>query len=172
MATWYVSAEDILLNGRGEFRLLKGSPVFTKIGPLRLPVRIEDNELVLRGEDLVGTTIPVRDEPDENTIPLTVIWGEEDEDGPGENGSLPTKLWLLRPREDIKWPYDNPWDSWYDRTFGFVIRAAGEDLARRIAAENSETEGRNAWLDSNLSVCEELVPEGDIGVIIRESYQA
>ena len=44
------------------------------------------------------------------------------------------KLWLLRPRENFA-KGNNPWHPWYDKYFGFVIRAETEDEARSIATE-------------------------------------
>jgi len=41
-------------------------------------------------------------------------------------------LWLLRPREDLP-VEDNPWEPWYDKAFGFVVRAKTEAIARQLA---------------------------------------
>lgn len=52
------------------------------------------------------------------------------------------KLWLLRPIKD--------WIPWYDKSFGFVIRAESEDAAREMADKNRENENAkngNPWLD-------------------------
>ena len=38
------------------------------------------------------------------------------------------KLWILRPIEGS--PY---WEPWYDKAFGFVVRAKDEKEARMIA---------------------------------------
>ena len=51
------------------------------------------------------------------------------------------KLWLLRPREDL--PYDkDPWEPWYDKAFGFVVRAETEERARAIGQESGMAEIR------------------------------
>jgi hypothetical protein len=82
------------------------------------------------------------------------------------------KLWLLRPIEGLE---NDPWEPWYDKVFGFVIRAETEERAREIANENGRDEtckfnariyreGRDPiyltlpdpWLDSTLSTCDEL----------------
>jgi len=48
------------------------------------------------------------------------------------------KLWLLRPRvlEDT---FD-PWEPWYDKAFGFVVRAETEKDARQMAQERAGIE--------------------------------
>lgn len=80
------------------------------------------------------------------------------------------KLWLLRPRE----PGDgavtednNPWDPWYDKCFGFVVRAKTEIEARQFAHESAGAENRGEfmyqaiantkepWLDPAYSTCVE-----------------
>jgi hypothetical protein len=38
------------------------------------------------------------------------------------------KLWLLRPIEGLK---DDPWESKYSKSFGFVMRAKTEEDARK-----------------------------------------
>lgn len=87
------------------------------------------------------------------------------------------KLWLLRPIDENK----VPWDPWYDRAFGFVVRAETEEEAREIGDLNGgselgtimfnadrHAEGRGPWRDSLLSTCEELLPDGDAGVVMRD----
>ena len=94
------------------------------------------------------------------------------------------KLWLLRPVEGL--PEDeenNPWEPWFDKTFGFVVRAENEQEARKLAnaAGGRETgkianivyrTGGDPWLDPKFSTCTELVPEGEAEVIIRDHQQA
>ena len=83
------------------------------------------------------------------------------------------KLWLLRPRhgyEEVGF-----WDPWYDRVFGFVIRAETEEEARATAQAWGGGEvlhNRPAWLDSQHSTCEILVEQGEPGVIIAEQEKA
>ena len=86
------------------------------------------------------------------------------------------KLWLLRPIEGLK---NSPWEPWYDKAFGFVVRAETEAEARRYADEDGgeETERyqqvqRHPWLDAALSTCVELLPEGESGVVIQDFYAA
>lgn len=58
----------------------------------------------------------------------------------------------------------NPWDPWYDKAFGFVVRAEDETQARQLADANSGGEGteceapeyRHPWLKPDLSICEVL----------------
>ena len=93
------------------------------------------------------------------------------------------KLFLLRPVEGLP-KGDNPWDPWYDKAFGFVIRAETEARAREFAHEQSGDEvdtmflGRKVsdtntpWLNSKYSTCVELSPEGNEEVIIRDFASA
>ena len=79
------------------------------------------------------------------------------------------KLWLLRPIEK-----SGLWDPWYDKAFGFVVRAKTEEDARSFAqaeggAETEWGRGRNpAWTSQEHSTCIELFPEGEEGVIIKD----
>lgn len=79
------------------------------------------------------------------------------------------KLWLLRPMED-----NNLWDPWYDKCFGFVVRAESEEEARKIVGSSIEfgDEGKEAWLDPKNSTCVELTIEGKEEVIIRDFARA
>lgn len=83
------------------------------------------------------------------------------------------KLWILRPMPVSKTPpgaplTPSPWVPWYDKTFGMVVRAVSERSARSIAAEQCAEEGEEAWLNSDYSSCEELAPEGNAGMIMRD----
>ena len=89
------------------------------------------------------------------------------------------KLWLLRPAG----PKTSPWEPWYDKAVGFVVRAATEDEARRLANENGGDEvgevrnlvyrtGGDPWLDPALSSCVELASTGPSGLIIRDFKSA
>ncbi len=94
------------------------------------------------------------------------------------------KLWLLKNKE-----LDHlNWESWFDKAFGFVIRAETEDQARKIAQENGGDEVRsrlfpngvtgetvvcnNAWLSSEYSTCEELTSKGECGMILIDFHAA
>ena len=96
------------------------------------------------------------------------------------------KLYLLRPRE-IADERNNPWEPWYDKSFGFVVRAETEADARQIAHENAgdeNQEGRYGWQGTDLrypvkpwlhikySICEELTADGDAGLIIQDVHAA
>ena len=70
------------------------------------------------------------------------------------------KLWLLKPYED--------WEPWFDKAFGFVIRAETEEAARAIASENAGDEGGTPWLLSSHTSCVELLPEGESGLVLRD----
>ncbi len=87
------------------------------------------------------------------------------------------KLWLLRPLEkdtgssELDWEW-GPWSPWFDKYFGFVVRATSEESARELAANEARDEGRMAWLSSEYSSCIELLPEGNPEMIIGDYYAA
>ena len=87
------------------------------------------------------------------------------------------KLFLLKPREDLE-DNGNPWEPWYDKCFGVVVRAESHTTARRIAeghesGEASPTFGVvGAWTNSKYSSCSELKAQGSEGVIIQDIYGA
>ena len=80
------------------------------------------------------------------------------------------KLWILRPIEGS--PY---WEPWYDKAFGFVVRAKDEKEARMIAYRDQGDEGGynhvetdSPWLDSSQSTCKELSSDGESEMIIKD----
>ena len=84
------------------------------------------------------------------------------------------QLWLLRPIENLP-PGEDPWIPWYDKCFGFVVRAASEAEARQIADAEGFDENRGkhkAWLDAKYSTCVALTDTGDPGVIIIDVHSA
>lgn len=93
------------------------------------------------------------------------------------------KLWLLRPNKNLNHD-DDPWEPWYDKCFGFVIRAEHESIARKIASyhggdENDsyvigdhEVINRKAWLDPKYSSCIELSVDGPAEIIINDFRSA
>ena len=97
------------------------------------------------------------------------------------------KLWLLRPREDVvARRTDNPWEPWFDKLFGLVVRAEDEAKAREIAQAGGSDEAGGytwsatgwgqytmpAWTDPKYSTCEELTADGEEGVILTEPHSA
>jgi hypothetical protein len=74
------------------------------------------------------------------------------------------KLWLLRPVDDTL----EPWMPWYDRMFGFVIRAEGEKAARKLASSKAGDEGPEAWLTPEHSTCVELKADGPEEVVMED----
>jgi hypothetical protein len=87
------------------------------------------------------------------------------------------KLWLLRPINQNA--EDGPWDPWYDRCFGFVVRAESADAARRIAAPEGGSENPHycradgsPWLDEALSSCVELSADGAAEIVIQDVHYA
>ena len=89
------------------------------------------------------------------------------------------KLWLLRPVENLP-DNDNPWEPWYDKVFGFVVRAETEAEARDMAHADAGHENRGEflndkiadtkepWKDGKYSTCVELLPAGQAGVVISD----
>lgn len=86
------------------------------------------------------------------------------------------KLWLSRPIES-----SGLWGPWYDKCFGFVVRAKTEERARKLAEDASGDESAytyldgggtkkivRAWEESHHSTCVELTTEGDEMVVIRD----
>ncbi len=84
------------------------------------------------------------------------------------------RLWILRPIDELP-ENDNPWEPWYDKTFGFVIRAENEELARQLAQDNSGDENQGIvipWLDKRYSSCTKLLQVGEAGIIIDDYHAA
>ena len=88
------------------------------------------------------------------------------------------KLWILRPLKGALW------DPWYDKAFGFVIRAPDEQTARAIAQKESGDEASYdksipAWTDPRNSSCKELTVETkghfddlDEAIVMRDFHSA
>jgi len=92
------------------------------------------------------------------------------------------KLWLLRPVDNLT-REDNPWEPWYDKAFGFVVRAETEEDAREMANKCGGDEtgkaqrvvyrtGGDPWLYPKYSTCIELTAEGESDVIITDFASA
>ena len=78
------------------------------------------------------------------------------------------RLWILQPRDDLG--DANPWDPWFDKAFGFVVRAETEQDARLLAQEKSGDEVRefSAWMDARFSTCLPLEQDGPPGIVLRD----
>lgn len=82
------------------------------------------------------------------------------------------KLWILLPVLGL--PHgDNPWEIWYDKSDGFIVRAATPEQAREIAQNASKFEHdqsparhRQPWMDPRYSTCTELTQDGNPGVVM------
>ena len=89
------------------------------------------------------------------------------------------KLWLLRPVEDLP-DSDDPWEPWFDKVFGFVVRAETESEARVLAQAEAGAEKmdencddtRTPWLEARYSTCDELTADGPAEVIIEDMHWA
>jgi len=95
------------------------------------------------------------------------------------------KLWILRPVAGLP-EDDNPWEPWYEKAFGFVIRAETEEDARKIAHGKAGHENNGEfklshpsdadntwktttpWMDAKYTSCSELSAEGGAGVLMRD----
>lgn len=80
------------------------------------------------------------------------------------------KLWLLRPQ-----PNSSIWEPWYDKAFGFVVRAETESAARQLAHQEGGDENRgerNPWLYPQHSTCKEITSEGEPGIVLRDFASA
>ena len=82
------------------------------------------------------------------------------------------KLWLLRPKGYENDQEPEPWKPWYDKAFGFVLRAQNISQARRMASMNCGDEGEQAWLNARWSTCEELTSDGEPGFIMFDIHSA
>ncbi len=74
-----------------------------------------------------------------------------------------------------EWVYGNPWESEYNKAFGFVVEAYTEQEAREIAdreagEENECEKWPRPWLNPDITVCEELSPTGTARVAMRDFY--
>jgi hypothetical protein len=78
------------------------------------------------------------------------------------------KLYLLRPVNDQA----GAWDPWYDKAFGFVVRAVNEPAARALACEEYGDEGEAVWLDPSQTTCEELTADGPQEIVLRDFHSA
>lgn len=88
------------------------------------------------------------------------------------------KLWILKARDEDLPCGDNPWEPWYDKNFGLVVRATSEERARQLAQSEAKDEARGTflgdkiantnspWLDAKYSTCDELTPSGEEGVLL------
>lgn len=79
-------------------------------------------------------------------------------------------LWLLEPIDK----HSGPWNPWYDKCFGAVVRAKTETEARQVLAgqTNAYDEGPDAWLNPALSTCVQLSARGKAEVLLREEHWA
>jgi len=60
------------------------------------------------------------------------------------------KLYFLYPVENLP-DNDNPWEPWFDKAFGFVVRAKNKDEARKFANEEAGDENRGEFLNNKIA---------------------
>jgi len=82
---------------------------------------------------------------------------------------MANKLWILKPTTDVGWEICT-----YDCCWGFVIEAETEQRAREIANHDGEDEvncgKKDFWLNPDYSICKELKPDGEEGVILCDFH--
>lgn len=90
-------------------------------------------------------------------------------------------LYELRPTELGR---KTNWDPWYDKCFGFLIRARTELSARKIADKEAGDENRgeflgevlskekHPWLNAEYSTCKEVKEKGKTELIIKDFRSA
>lgn len=92
---------------------------------------------------------------------------------------MATSLWILGETEknyvlDVRGyqthDVESPFYSIYDCANGFVIEAETEQEARKIASDAHGDEGANAWLDPKWTYCNELKPDGEPGIWMRDFH--
>jgi hypothetical protein len=91
------------------------------------------------------------------------------------------QLWILRPQLEVLEREAHPWTPPWDKTMGVLVRAETEEDARRLAQTKAGFEGEGiyarlgltedevaekVWLAEKWTVCEELTPDGEAGVIL------
>lgn len=95
-------------------------------------------------------------------------------------------IYLLRPRMDLPDnKEENPWKPWYNKAFGFVIKAKNEEIARKIAQENSGDETTKhkgeqnfsydnpVWTEEKYATCIPIEEyDGKLPVIMRDYARA
>ena len=78
------------------------------------------------------------------------------------------KLYILRPlNKDVR-----EFNPWYDKNFGYVIRAKNKKSARKLAEINAGDEGEDVWLDNEKTSCEILESEGTTELIMIDCRMA
>ena len=86
-------------------------------------------------------------------------------------------LWLLEARDDLEKGND-PWEPWYDKTFGMVIRGDSEKEIREIAQDKCQHgdeshEGvDNPWLKKEYSECTKILSQGIKEIILVDFRSA
>jgi len=82
------------------------------------------------------------------------------------------RLYILRAIESNNDQEQGPWNPWYDKYFGFVIRAKNPNSARKLAHSNAGDEkffgDDSVWLNKNYTSCKELKSEGEEDLIIED----
>jgi len=85
------------------------------------------------------------------------------------------KLWILRPiiTEEQERKKKHNWEPWYDKVFGFIIRANSSQEARELAQKKPGSEcgayyRKKVWLDPAITTCKELKQTGKTELIMYD----
>lgn len=82
------------------------------------------------------------------------------------------KLWLLEPIDK----HDSPFGCFYDVYDGFVVRAETEQQARKIACDAADREekwrAQSPWLNPEHTTCDEVLVDGEPGVVMSSFSRA
>lgn len=70
------------------------------------------------------------------------------------------KLWVLKQITDLT---SLGWSGWSGYASEVIVRAENEEEARRCIYDPPDSR----WLDPKRSTCEELVPDGNAGLVLR-----
>lgn len=80
------------------------------------------------------------------------------------------KIFLIRPIDEEC----DEWKPWYNKSFGFVIRAETEDRARKIAFDTADGLfiKHLPWTDKKKVECIEIKSEGKEEIILQDFRRA
>lgn len=79
------------------------------------------------------------------------------------------KLFILKP---ITAAPGSKWEQGYDKMFSAVVRALDVKHAREIMAVWCGDEGPEVWTDKTQTLCVELEPAGNAGLVICDFHAA
>ena len=82
-------------------------------------------------------------------------------------------VYVIKRNLDNGWSVEgSAWYHQYDTVSGFVISALNELEARILASEEAGDEGKEVWLDHNITDCTTIDKVSDNAYIILRSFHA